>query len=75
MDKVENLLSRLSGVKGGNGKWIAQCPAHTDRSPSLGIKADGDKILINCLSGCGAGDVLDSIGMTFSDLFPDRSEK
>jgi len=52
-------------------QWVACCPAHDDKHPSLAIKlADDGKILIKCWSGCGIEDICDSIGMTVSDLFP-----
>ncbi|MEQ1600386.1 MAG: hypothetical protein ABL885_01305, partial [Methylophilaceae bacterium] len=36
---LDTLLSKLDKVKqNGAGKWIARCPAHDDRSPSLAIK-------------------------------------
>lgn len=71
--KTDMLLSRLHGVRNtGAGKWQAKCPSHADRSPSLGIKQVDDKIMINCLAGCGKQEILSAIGLTFDDLFPDR---
>ena len=71
---VESLLSRLQGVKkstSNQNKWMAKCPAHDDRSPSLSIKlADDDKILIKCFAGCSVIDIVTSIGLDLSDLFP-----
>lgn len=69
---IELLLSKLDKVKGGNGKWMACCPAHGDKSPSLGIKQAKDRILINCFAGCGATEVLDSIGLDYSALYPEE---
>lgn len=71
---IDILLSRLDGVKEtGHGKYVARCPAHDDRSPSLAIK-DGDdgRILIHCFAGCEAEDVLSAIGLRFSDVMPER---
>jgi hypothetical protein len=71
--KADSLLSRLSGVKNtGCGKWLALCPAHDDRSPSLSIKQIDDRILIKCFAGCGYLDVLAAIGLDASALFPDK---
>lgn len=71
--KTEILLSLLSGVKNtGRDKWLAQCPAHDDRSPSLAIKQIDDRLLIRCFAGCGYLDVLAAIGLDASALFPDR---
>lgn len=68
---VNVLLSRLHGVKGRNGSWIARCPAHEDRSPSLTVKElDDGRILMHCFAGCGTDAVLGVIGLTLQDLFP-----
>ena len=71
---IENLISRLRKVKRtGNGQFIACCPAHDDRSPSLSIRDVGDgRILLNCLAGCATQDVLGALGMTFEDIMPPK---
>jgi hypothetical protein len=68
---VQRILDRVVGCRStGEGKWIACCPAHEDKSPSLSIREKDDgRILINCFAGCGAGDVLDAIGLRMADLF------
>jgi hypothetical protein len=72
--KVDFFLSKLSGIKPtGKSKWLARCPAHEDRSPSLAIKLiHGERILIHCFAGCSVSEVLSSVGLTFDDVFPDR---
>lgn len=69
---VENLLQKLGKVKKtGNGKFQACCPAHDDKGPSLAIRElDDGRILIHCFAGCGAGEVLNAVGMEFADLYP-----
>ena len=71
---IERLLSQLHGIRQtGQGKYVARCPAHDDRSPSLAITEVGDgRILLHCFAGCETEEVLDSVGMTFSDLMPER---
>jgi hypothetical protein len=71
---IDTLLNRLDGVKtNSNNKWLAKCPAHDDRSPSLAIKlVDDDKILLKCWAGCEIESVLAAIGLTFVDLFPEK---
>jgi hypothetical protein len=55
VNRVDRILSVLNGVKQtGHGRYLARCPAHEDRSPSLSIR------------------VLDALGLTLSDLFPER---
>lgn len=69
---VQDLLSRLDKCRAsGRGKWMACCPAHKDSSPSLGIKElDDGRILINCFAGCSAEEVILSVGLEMTDLFP-----
>jgi len=66
------LLERLHGVKGvGAGRWIARCPAHEDRSPSLSVRElDDGRVLLHDFAGCDPGAVLDAVGLNYSDLFP-----
>ena len=71
---IETLISRLDGVKEtGNGKYVARCPAHDDKSPSLAIKECSDgRILIHDFAGCETEDVLAAIGLEFHDIMPER---
>lgn len=71
------LLNRLEGVVkvSGSGQYLAKCPAHQDKSPSLSVKIEHDgKVLIHCFACCSPIDVLDSVGMELSDLFPEPLE-
>lgn len=72
----DELISRLHGVRRtGEGEWVARCPAHQDRSPSLAIKeAGGDVMLLHCFAGCPTEDVLAAIGLTFADIMPERRD-
>lgn len=64
------LIDRLDRVRQtGPGRWIARCPAHDDRSPSLSIRDADDRTLIHCFGGCEPGDVLAAVGLHMSDLF------
>lgn len=49
--------------------FTAQCPAHDDNSPSLGVDDKGDKVMLHCYAGCSPDDVLAAIGLEFKDLF------
>jgi hypothetical protein len=70
---AEKLLSRLEGViQRGEGRWSARCPAHNDKSPSLSIADAGGKVLLHCFTGCAAEDVLEAVGLSWRDLYPDR---
>lgn len=69
---VNDLVARLEKAKRtSRDSWIACCPAHKDRTPSLTVRGlDDGRILIHCFSGCGAADVMDAIGLETADLFP-----
>ena len=71
MSNAMRLLSALSGVKQtGRGRWIAQCPAHSDRSPSLSVRETEDgRVLVHDFGGCDTGAVLDALGLTMGCLF------
>ena len=68
-----HLITRLDKVRQtGAGKYIACCPAHLDKSPSLSIKeTESGKILVHCFAGCDYKDVLAAVGLHPTDLFPD----
>jgi len=64
------LLDRLDGVRAnGPGRWLARCPAHEDRSPSLSIREADDRTLVHCFAGCEVHDVIAAVGLTLADLF------
>ncbi len=64
------LLPRLHGMRKAGSGWIAHCPAHEDRSPSLSItEGDDGRLLLHCFAGCQVHDILAAVGLTVSDLF------
>lgn len=71
---TESLLSRLENVKRtGTDRWLAKCPAHDDKSPSLSIRELSDgRTLMHCFSGCSVNDVVVAVGLELADLFPER---
>ena len=72
--KADKIIERLEHCKpSGTNRWIARCPAHKDSSPSLVIsQPDNERVLIYCHAGCSTGDILDSIGLDFGALMPDK---
>jgi Protein of unknown function (DUF3987) len=69
---VENLVHRLDAKKSG-ASWIAKCPGHKDRTPSLSISEGADgRALLKCHAGCGLEDILTAAGLTKADLFPEK---
>jgi len=72
---AELLLTRLHRVRQtGANQWSACCPAHNDRSPSLGIKELPDgRLLIRCHAGCDADEIVSAVSLSLSDLYPPRT--
>lgn len=72
---ADTLLACLDKVmRTGAGTWLACCPAHADRSPSLSIRdMDDGRTLVHCFAGCSVDEVLQAVGLTFSDLYPPRA--
>jgi AAA domain len=66
---VEDIVQRLHAKKSGAG-WMAKCPAHKDRNPSLSINEGSDgRVLLNCHAGCSLESILAAISLTKADLF------
>jgi len=72
--KADLIIERLEHVRAtGKNRWIARCPAHQDSSPSLVItQPDNERVLIHCHAGCSTGDILDSLGLDWGALMPDK---
>ncbi len=52
--------------------WMTQCPAHSDRRPSLSIRGGKDgRTLIRCFAGCEPSAIVQALGLELSDLFED----
>ncbi|SFO12260.1 DNA primase [Nitrosospira briensis] len=69
---IHHLLSLLNKVKRtGSGRWVAACPAHDDRNPSLALRElDDGRVLLHCFAGCAAHEIVSSVGLQLTDLFP-----
>ena len=71
---AEAFISQLRKVRQSKpGNWLACCPAHEDRSPSMTIRElDDGRVLIHCFAGCSVEQILHAAGLEFSVLFPER---
>lgn len=71
---AERLLSRLERVRQvAPQRWVASCPAHEDKTPSLSIReTDDGRILVHDFAGCGPDAILSAVGLTLGDLYPQR---
>lgn len=70
---LSSFLDLLDHPRRSGRNWVARCPAHADRSPSLSISEGTDgRILLRCWSGCTADEITAALGLSFRDLFPDE---
>ena len=70
MSAAADLALQLRGRRSGDG-WVARCPAHSDRRPSLSIchGADG-RLLLHCFAGCSWAAIREALRAR--SLWPER---
>ncbi len=69
-EKIEDVAKLFYARRTGPKRYVAKCPAHPDRSPSLSICAGrGGRVLVLCRAGCHTADVLAAAGLSIRDLF------
>ena len=78
---IQKVVDRLDFCKSaGANKWMARCPAHDDRGPSLSLTEKPHKVtgeltpLIYCHAGCSSEDVLAAVGLGWEDVLPEKLE-
>lgn len=70
---LNKVLSLLKNVKEHDGFWTSLCPAHDDSENSLSITlGQDDRVLLKCHKNCHAANVVQSLGMSFKELFPKK---
>src|SRR4051812_45686614 len=71
---VQRLLKKLKRVrKVGKNQWIAECPAHDDRNPSLSVgRGRGGSAVVKCHAGCATAAVCKAVGLRLADLCAGR---
>lgn len=73
--RIENFLRRLERVRHSGAGWMARCPAHEDRSPSLSVAEGTDeRIMVHCFAGCSASEIMEVVGFTLRDLFAGKAQ-
>jgi putative DNA primase/helicase len=61
MTRAQQLAQALGGRKAG-ADYVARCPAHNDRKPSLSISdANDGKVLVYCHAGCDQEQVITAL--------------
>src|SRR5437764_492629 len=69
---LDHVLAQLKGVRTSLRGWRACCPAHADSEPSLSIGlGEQGQVLLKCFAGCSLEHIVEAMGLTILDLFPD----
>lgn len=72
-DPVAKIISKLQGVKKTSNGYTARCPNHDDEHNSLSIGTSSDgSVLLWCHANCPTEKVLEAIGLTLRDLYPQQ---
>jgi hypothetical protein len=69
---AEAIAAALHGRRCGRG-WLAKCPAHDDRGPSLSICERDGKVLVHCFAGCSQREVVEALRAL--GLWPERESR
>jgi hypothetical protein len=69
MDEIQEVLSRLEGVREVSDGWMALCPAHDDHDPSLSVtEGEEQPVVLHCWAGCTPREVVAALGLDFTDI-------
>lgn len=69
MIAAQDILDRLDKVQtSGANNWMACCPAHPDKTPSLQITEKPNDLWIHCHAGCDQDSILEAVGFSWKDL-------
>src|SRR5689334_10881525 len=69
MSPTDRVLPLLRGLKEtAKREWVACCPAHDDKRPSMTVReTDDGRLLMHCFADCATADILAALGLQFSD--------
>ena len=70
--QLRDIVPNLSGVRRGGYGYVARCPAHDDKRPSLSLWEGQGRIMLRCFAGCQTKDVIAKLGLSWKDLFNAR---
>src|SRR5262245_29272564 len=72
---IRRILDLLANVTpSGADNYSARCPNHHDRHASLSVsEGDDGRVLLYCHAGRSTEEVVRSLGLKMSDLFPSNS--
>lgn len=71
---IQEFVAQLDGVKQTGRGWIARCPSHPDKTPSLSIHEGDIGVLVRCFAGCQTKEIVTELGLELRDLFYDSDK-
>src|SRR5687768_13487176 len=72
---VDDVLAKLEAAKRTAKGWMARCPSHNDRNPSLSIATDGGKVLLHCHAGCSFENIVHALRLNEREQYEQRKPK
>ena len=64
MITLDDVLPRLQGARHCGRGWIAKCPAHRDRRPSLKVDTGVDgRALLHCFASCSYHEIVRALNL------------
>jgi hypothetical protein len=73
-EELGRLIGGLRARRSGAG-WIARCPAHDDRTPSLGLSRGDGRVLVHCFAGCTQAEVIAALRRRGLWPAPERAQR
>ena len=71
---VARVLSAIKHATASGAGWMARCPAHDDRTPSLSIAEGRDgRAVLKCHAGCEPSAIVAAAGLSMRDLFDEAA--
>jgi hypothetical protein len=69
-------LAHFEPLRATTHGWLALCPAHADRSPSLTLAlGDDGRLLLHCFAGCDVRAIVTAVGLPMSSLFAESAPR
>ena len=68
---MAEFLSFLDKVRKNGRHYMACCPAHEDKSPSMRVAQGERGILVKCYAGCTYSEIVEALDLQPQDLFTD----
>lgn len=71
---IDLVLERIPDARPCRKGWMARCPAHDDRRPSLSIgQGDDGRVLLRCHADCKVEAICSALGIAVTELFPSKA--